>query len=145
GWTKMKTFELFLIEGPDELAACFPAFRELRPHLLKDSFLAQVQRQRTQSYEVLALRHEGEIKSVAGFRISEFLAWGKVLYIDDLSTMEKHRGHGYAGAILDWLIAHARTKSCQQVHLDSGFARHAAHRLYLQKGFVLSSHHMSMV
>lgn len=138
-------YELFLAHEPDDLAGCFPAFLELRPHLSKDGFLAQVQRQRAHSYEMLALRHEGEIRSVAGFRITEFLAWGKALYIDDLSTPEKHRGHGYGGAILDWLINHAKTSSCDQVHLDTGYGRHSAHRLYLQKGFVLSSHHMSMV
>ena len=139
------TYEFFLADNTSELEECFPAFLELRPHLTKDAFLAQVERQKVHAYKVLALRHKGEIKSVSGFRTTEFLAWGKVLYIDDLSTEEKNRGHGYAGAIIDWLIAHARENHCNQVHLDTGFSRHAAHRLYLQKGFVLGSHHMSMV
>lgn len=49
---------------------------------------------------------------------------------------------GYAGMLLDWLTEHARQQGCQAVHLDTGYARHAAHRVYLGKGFELSSHHM---
>ena len=51
---------------------------------------------------------------------------------------------GYGGALLDWLINHAKEGACDAVHLDTGYARHAAHRLYLNKGFRLNSHHMAL-
>ncbi len=136
--------EIFIANTDAEIEACFPVFCALRPHVLKESFLAQVRRQQTQSYEVLALCHEGLVKSAAGFRFAEFLAWGKVLYIDDLTTLPGETSQGFAGCLLDWLIHHARSLECQAVHLDSGYARHAAHRLYLRKGFLFKSHHLSM-
>ena len=136
------TYELFIPSTDVELESCFSAFATLRPHLKAADFLAQVRRQEAQSYQILALRHEGQIKSAAGFRIAEFLAWGKVLYIDDLTTLVDARRHGYAGAILDWLIGHAKHLQCAGVHLDTGYARHAAHRLYLRKDFQLNSHHL---
>lgn len=137
-------FEIFLARKDEEINSCFPVFKELRPTLDFEALLPQVRRQESQSYKVLALRQNGKIKSVAGFRFCEFLAWGKILYIDDLSTLASARGNGFAGALLNWTIEHAKTAGCNAVHLDSGYARHAAHRLYLQKGFRLSSHHFAL-
>lgn len=89
-------------------------------------------------------RHFGvELGSAAGFRFCEFLAWGRVLYIDDLTTIPSARGKGYAGALLDWLTEQAAQQGCDAVHLDTGYTRHAAHRLYLSKGFEMTSHHMA--
>lgn len=106
--------------------------------------MQQVHRQRSQGYRIVAVRAGGQVPSAAGYRLAEFLAWGKVLYIDDLTTIESARGQGHAGALLDWLIRHAREQGCNAVHLDSGYQRHAAHRLYLHKGFTLSSHHLAL-
>lgn len=127
-----------------ELTACFPAFAALRPHLELQTFIDQVRRQQAQGYRIVAVRSGGQVPSAAGYRLAELLAWGKVLYIDDLTTIESARGQGHAGALLDWLIGHAREHGCSAVHLDSGYQRHAAHRLYLHKGFALSSHHMAL-
>ena len=138
------TAEIFIATADSEIESCFPVFSALRPHLKRDDFLPQVRRQMEQSYRILALRHEGVVKSAAGFRFAEFLAWGKVLYIDDLSTLPGERSNGFAGSLLDWLIDHARANRCRGVHLDTGYARHAAHRLYLRKGLQLSCHHLAL-
>lgn len=136
--------ELFHPSSDAELTACFPAFQALRPHLSLDAFIQQVRRQQTQGYRIVAVSVGGQVSSAAGYRFAEFLAWGKVLYVDDLTTVESARGRGHGGALLDWLIGHAREHGCGAVHLDSGYQRHAAHRLYLNKGFVLSSHHLAL-
>jgi GNAT superfamily N-acetyltransferase len=136
--------EIFIVTTDTEIESCFPAFSTLRPHIEQRNFLAQVHRQQMQSYQILALRHEGAIKSAAGFRFAEFMAWGKVLYIDDLITLPGETSNGYAGALLDWLINHAKSNQCQGVHLDTGYTRHAAHRLYLRKGLQLNGHHLAL-
>lgn len=41
--------------------------------------------------------------AVAGFRVLEFLAWGRALYVDDLSTLPDHRGAGHGRALMDRL------------------------------------------
>lgn len=140
----MMTSSIFIAETDADLQACFAAFKELRPHLSAAEFVPQIRRQQVQGYQVLALRSDGEVKSAAGFRLGEFLAWGKILYVDDLTTLASERGRGYAGQLLDWLIDHAKTNACKALHLDSGYTRHAAHRLYLRKGLQLSSHHMAL-
>jgi GNAT superfamily N-acetyltransferase len=76
--------------------------------------------------------------------VAHYLAWGKVLYIDDLVTHPDEKNKGMGGALLDWLLEQAKQQACDEVHLDTGFQRHDAHRLYLNKGFKLACHHMSV-
>jgi GNAT superfamily N-acetyltransferase len=90
------------------------------------------------------LKHDGMVQSAAGFRFAEFLAWGKVLYIDDLTTLPEATSRGFAGTLMDWLVAHAKSSGCQGLHLDTGYTRHAAHRLYLRKGLQLNCHHLAL-
>ncbi len=134
---------IFLAHDDSQIESCFDAFSVLRPHVRRETFLPQIRRQAQQGFQVLALEQDGLVKSVAGFRLAEFLAWGRVLYIDDLSTLPEARGQGFAGLMLDWLTEHGRQQGCRALHLDSGYARHVAHRLYLNKGFELGSHHMA--
>jgi GNAT superfamily N-acetyltransferase len=81
--------------------------------------------------------------SFAGYRNMNMLYSGKTIYIDDLSTLPAHRGHGYASKLLDYIYQLAKDTGKTAVHLDSGYVRQTAHRLYLQKGFVLSAHHFT--
>lgn len=127
----------------EEVRRCFPVFGVLRPHLSEEEFLARAQVQASEGYSIVYIEVDGEIAAAAGYRIASFLAWGKTLYIDDLITDPARTKRGLGGALLDWLIEHARQNGCQQVDLDTGFQRHDAHRLYLNKGFILSCHHMS--
>lgn len=140
----MRDDKLFLAETDDAITECFPVFQVLRPHLQEVDFLFRIRRQQAQGFQILAVRSEDTIKSVAGFRIAEFLAWGKVLYIDDLSTLPDAKRHGFAGQLLDWLVDYARQQQCAAVHLDTGYMRHEAHRLYLRKGFLLNCHHLAL-
>lgn len=127
------------------LRACYPVIRELRPHLTEEAFVAQAQRQRERhGYRLVYLEDEGKVVAAAGYRIAEFLAWGKALYIDDLATLSTARKRGHAGRLLDWLIAQARAEGCDQLHLDSGVQRHDAHRLYLGRRLRITSHHFAI-
>lgn len=127
-----------------EIRKCFAAMRELRPHLDEASFMGQARRQvENHGYQLAFIQARGEVVSVAGYRIAEFLAWGKTLYVDDLITRESHRGKGYGGALLDWLLEQAKEAGCAQFHLDSGVQRFDAHRLYLNKRMVISAHHFA--
>lgn len=135
-----------LIYDPNEIGKCYDAFLELRPHLKdKKSFTDQVLSQQKEGYEIHGINEDDEVVACIGFRIMTTLAWGKVLYIDDLITKAKCHGKGYGGALLKLAINHAKDKGCDQVHLDTGYTRHAAHRVYLSHGFEMKSHHMALV
>lgn len=136
--------EIRFADTTGAIRRCFPAISSLRQHLDEEQFLAQVQRQQQDGYRLVFLQAADEVPSVAGFRILEYLAWGRILYIDDLVTMPRAQCRGYGGQLLRWLVEHARAHGCAAVHLDSGYQRHDAHRLYLNHGFRLSSHHFAL-
>ena len=135
---------IFEAQSEEQIGNCFSVFEVLWPHLTFDKFVTQVKRQQTQGYKILAINDNGIVQSAIGYRHSEFLAWGEIIYIDDLSTTEVARAKGYAGELLDHVINQAKELGLQGVHLDTGYTRHCAHRLYLNKGFNLSSHHLSI-
>ena len=127
----------------DAVRRCFPVFAVLRPHLSEAQFMEGVRVQASEGYRIVYIEQDGDIAAAAGFRIAHFLAWGRVLYIDDLITHPEKKKRGLGGRLLDWLVDEAKRQGCAQVDLDTGFARHDAHRLYLNKGFVLACHHMT--
>lgn len=89
-------------------------------------------------------KEKGQVGGVLSYRVTEFLWSGKTLYVDDLVTGAESRGKGYAGALLEWAIAEGRRLDCDQVDLDSGYGRHDAHRLYLNKRFKMNAHHFAV-
>lgn len=135
---------IILVSSDDEINACYPVMAELRPHVTQEDFLSRVQRQTALAGYRLACAIDGEVKAVAGFRVSECLAWGKFLYVDDLVSKSDDRSKGYGGALFDWLVEHARVNNCDQFHLDSGVQRFGAHRFYLQKRMAIEAHHFGL-
>ena len=122
--------------GETELA--YPALLEPRagrpPLVSPERFVAWVEeRQRPEGYRLLGGFAEGvaTAMAVAGFRRLHTLAWGDLLYVDDLVTLPDYRERGYADALVAWLEEEARRLGCAQVRLDSGTRRHSAHRFYL--------------
>ena len=131
-------------ESDSAIRECFQAFSELRPHLTEDAFVAQVKRQRqNHGYTLVCILNQGQVVAAAGYRVAEFLAWGKTFYLDDLITVSTARKNGYGGTLMDWLLKEARSRGCEQFHLDSGTHRHAAHRLYMSRKLQISSLHFS--
>jgi GNAT superfamily N-acetyltransferase len=120
--------------------------KELRTDLKDDEdFFQRVKRQQDlYSYKLLYLEDKGSIKSAAGTRISECLAWGKFLYVDDLVTLSSERSKGFGELLFEHLVRYALENSCDQLHLDSGVQRFDAHRFYLKKGMDITSHHFAM-
>jgi hypothetical protein len=94
-------------------------------------------------YSIVYKEVEDEIVAAADYWIAHCLAWGKTRYIDDLISLPGRRRQRQDGALIDWLIEQSPQEGCDEVHLDTGFMRHGAHRLYLNKGLEFSCHHLS--
>ncbi|MBA3240120.1 MAG: GNAT family N-acetyltransferase [Acidobacteria bacterium] len=133
-----------IAQGEQEILDCYPVMAELRPHIQADEFLPTVKRLRETTGFQLAYLTDGEIKAVAGFRISEWLAGGKYLEIEDLVAKSVERSKGYGGELFDWLVEHAKENNCLQVRLVSRVSRLDAHRFYLRKGMNLEAYYFSM-
>lgn len=137
--------DIQLATKSEQIGSCYEIMQQLRPHLTsQEKFVEQVHGQLEQGYHLAYIQAEGKVKSLAGFRFLEFLAWGKVLYIDDLISDSHARRNGYATRLLKWVIDEAKKAQVDQVHLDSGPLRHDAHRLYLNHGFKIIGHHFAL-
>jgi GNAT superfamily N-acetyltransferase len=125
----------------EEIEACHPVMRELRPQTREETFLAQVRELESGGYRLLALRDKGALVAVAGFRIGASLAWGPYRYVDDLVTLPDKGSGGYGSALLGWLRTLAKEQGCRELHLDSGIQRQDLHRFYEREGMVKGGHH----
>ena len=134
---------------PGETALAARTLLELRPRLgSAEALVRQVdERQRPAGYRLAGVFADGdeEAAAVAGFRINEYLAWGRHLYVDDLVTAAAHRGRGHADRLFAWLEDEARQAGCTQFHLDSGLGedREDAHRFYFRHGLRIASFHFA--
>lgn len=135
--------EIKLCSSEADIKKCWLVLLELRPHLIEATFIPMMQEMMNEGYQLAFIEEEGLAVAAVGYRYLQFLYNGKHIYIDDLSTLPHARGKGYAGKLLDFVETAARSKGYKTVTLDSGYQRLDAHRLYLNKGFVLSSHHFS--
>lgn len=140
--------KIALARSDEEILDCFTALSELRPHLQRAEFLPRVKTlAQTTGLQLAFLREkdDGEVKAVAGFRTSEWLAVdGKYLEIEDLVTKSGERSKGYGGELFDWLVEYAAKDGCTHLRLVSNVARTDAHRFYLQKGMSLVAHYFSI-
>ncbi|MBU1821892.1 MAG: GNAT family N-acetyltransferase [Bacteroidetes bacterium] len=131
---------------PADMAKCRRAIQALRPKLTDDLYEEAIRLTLADNRMMVFVETDGEAAAVAVFEHGYNLFRGKYLYIDDLSTLPEHRGHGYAGRLVDWILDYARREGYEEVHLDSGVteARTNAHRLYLNKRFQVASLHFSI-
>ncbi len=127
-----------------ELRAAWPLVRQLRPQLDQDGFVAQVQRQFGQGFHAAAIYDAGVPCAFAGWRVQEFLATGRHLYVDDLVTDAAARSRGYGKVLLDWLKQEARRLGCVRLQLDSGTQRKDAHAFYLREGLRIEAFHFGI-
>ncbi|WP_235822217.1 GNAT family N-acetyltransferase [Gottfriedia luciferensis] len=133
------------LKTDSEIVKAFQTVSRLRPHLNEKDFIATINRlKNNHDYHLVAVVENEEVTAVAGYRITESLAWGKYLYVDDLITNEKFRKNGYAQVLWDWLVQEAKDNHCQQFHLDSGVQRYDAHRFYLKNKLNITCHHFQM-
>jgi len=133
-----------IARGEQEIASCYAVMAELRPHVRGDEFVPTVRRLEEVAGFRLAYLTDGGVKAVAGFRISEWLAGGRYLEVEDLVVKGVERSKGYGGELFDWLVAHAAENGCSQVRLVSRVSRTDAHRFYLGKGMKLEAHYFSL-
>lgn len=126
-----------IVETEQELRACYPLMKELRPQLAsEDAFVAQVLRQRAQDYHILAVWEGEEVVALAGYRYQENTVYGRFLYVDDLVTAERHRGHRWGALLLGKLTVFAEQAQCARLVLDTGLTNVLAQRFYFREGLL---------
>ncbi len=128
---------------PDEIRRCHPVLVQLRPALGAEELVALVSRLAAHGYRLICLEEGGEVRAVAGYRITEMLRTGRMLEVDDLVTAQDGRSKGYGKALLAWMVDEGLRAGCSVVELDSGTHRHDAHRFYFREGMHILGYHFS--
>ena len=138
-------FEVKEAVSDADFVRIFPVVQVLRPHIGSSQVLIERARRQQQQagWRLVYVEDDGEPVAVASFRISEWLAWGKSLYVDDLVALESHRGKGFAEVLVRWMEDQAVREGCAEFHLDSGTHRLGAHRFYHRLKLSISSFHFS--
>ena len=125
------------VDTDDQLRACYPVMKQLRPHLeAEDDFVARVTRMRQQGYRILAAWEHGEVVALAGYRLQENLVYGTFLYVDDLVAGEKSRSQRWGAHLLDKLTTYAERADCVKLVLDTGLTNGLAQRFYFREGLL---------
>jgi len=124
-----------------EIASCWEAISVLRPMLKRENFVSQIRDLQKEGYHLLYIEEKDKTVAIAGYRVYTMLYCGKMLYLDDLSTLESHRGKGYASQLLNHLKEIALEQDCVSLQLDSGPGRTTAHKLYFKEDFTISAYH----
>jgi GNAT superfamily N-acetyltransferase len=128
-----------------EIRMTYPIMSQLRNHLAEQQYTEAVKRQaQIAAYQLVALIEDGEVHCVAGYRMSECLAWGKFMYVDDLVTGKDTRSKKCGKQMMTWLHEEAKKHGCDELHLDSGVQRHGAHRFYLRERLDIVAYHFAL-
>jgi len=127
----------------EEILNCFDVMFELRPHLVKQTFVNIIKMMQKEGYHLAYIKDNNQLVALAGYRMYHNLFMGKHLYVDDLVTSSNHRSHGYGKQMIDWIKNVALENGCNICHLDSGTHRAAAHKFYFKEGFNIASYHFS--
>ncbi|EHK65413.1 GNAT family N-acetyltransferase [Achromobacter arsenitoxydans] len=128
------------LETPEELRACLPLMRALRPHLSDEAdFIQRIGRMRQEHYRLLAAVQDGAAIALAGYRHQENLIYGRFLYIDDLVVDESRRGGRWGARLIGALDELARDSGCDRLVLDTGLGNALAQRFYFRQGLLTSA------
>lgn len=138
--------DVHVAKGEADVRKCWTAFRELRPHIpTEEEFVRRWHKQLNEGYQIVFVEEGDRVAAAAGYRFLHTMAWGHILYIDDLVALQAAHGTGLGTLLLQHLQKEAKERGCDAVHLDTGYQRHLAHRAYLRNGFRIDCHHMAWI
>jgi len=137
--------EIRELRTEEDINYCASAILAFRDQLPSAELIEKTLKMMREGFRIAFIPNDTDNYAAAfiGFRCYEMYRTGKIIYIDDIFTFPAYRSRGYAGALLDHVDEIAIEMNVESVHLDSGYTLHPAHRLYLNKGFVLPCHHFS--
>ena len=139
-----KLRDIHIAQDEASIRRCWSVFHELRPHLeSEDEFIERWRKQSNEGYEIAYVENGNTVVAAAGYRFLNTMAWGHILYLDDLVATQTSHRTGLGTLLLQYVQSKARERGCDAVHLDTGYQRHLAHRAYLRNGFHIHCHHMA--
>jgi GNAT superfamily N-acetyltransferase len=117
----------------EELLLAFPIMKQLRTHLVEETYLNLIEDMKKEGYKMFALYVEEKVVAVAGVIKLTNLYYGKHVWVNDLVTDVNQRSKKYGQMLLSFVNEWAKENSCEVVALSSGLQRVEAHKFYESK------------
>jgi GNAT superfamily N-acetyltransferase len=137
-------YQIKKIETELQIEQCWDVAFVLRPHLKKENWSATISEMiQNEKYSIAGIMDNNQVVAFAGYRIMTSLHSGNIIYIDDLCTLETHRGKGFATQLLNHVKAVAISLNKEAVVLDTGFTNNTAQKVYLKNGYELVAIHLA--
>jgi ribosomal protein S18 acetylase RimI-like enzyme len=134
----MLTNQIVIIKSESELEQAFSLMKELRPHITLQNFLdIYHQSNKTTGYEIAALKQDGQIVAIMGYRILYDYVHGKHCYIDDLVSSEQQRSKGFGAELLKFAEQFAKENQCTGLRLCTGTENERGKKFYEKNGWNL--------
>jgi GNAT superfamily N-acetyltransferase len=116
--------------------------RQLRLNL-EGEYVSRMKEIFANGAEMAVCMINGEVAGITVFRILEKTFSGRELYCDDLVTDETKRSTGVGHALMQYMEAICRERSCDTFALDSGCQRQQAHKFYFREGMTIQAFRFS--
>ena len=130
--------QIVLMRSQSELEQVYPLMKELRPHITLENFLTIYhQSHKTTGYEIAALKDDGQVHAIMGYRILYDYVHGKHCYIDDLVSSEQQRSKGYGAELLKYAEQFAKDQGCTGLRLCTGIENERGKKFYEKSGWNL--------
>lgn len=126
----MSETEVVILRDESDLKNAFPVVQVLWPDLEYESFVDAISSMTGKGYTLFGLRIGSTIVSIAGVQEIQLLARGKVLWLFDMATLEKHQGKGYGKRLLSFAQQYARENGYSRLLLHTGMERENTIRFY---------------
>lgn len=138
------TYQVKTIKTDLEIEQCWEVAFLLRPHLKKENWLSMItEMMQHEKYRIAGIIDNGKCVAFAGYRDMTSLHSGNIIYIDDLCTLQSHRGKGLASQLLSHVKSIAMANNKDAVVLDTGFNNTTAQKVYLKSGFQFVAVHLA--
>lgn len=130
--------QIVLMESQLELEQAFLLMKELRPQINLHTFLdIYHQAHKTNGYEIVALKDNGQVVAIMGYRILYDYVHGKHCYIDDLVSSQHKRSKGYGTELLKYAEQFAKHQQCTGLRLCTGIENDRGKNFYEKNGWKL--------
>jgi len=131
--------EIRKASSKEDFTKCWEAMQQLRPRLRLDEYLVMSLYMQDEGYKLIYIEEHDKVLAFCGYRFQTMIHYGRSIYIDDVFTLPKARVQ--ASALLNYVLQQAKLAGVQSIHLDSSYQHSEAHRLYMNHGFKIESHH----
>lgn len=133
--------EIHELTTKEEMLEQFPIIKLLYADFTLEKYNELLDEMLPINYKQLIIQEKNETIALAGYWIATKLWCGKYLELDNVIVHPNHRSKGIGKILTDCLVEKAIETDCTMTVLDAYTTNFAAHKFYMNHGFVPKGFH----